>query len=76
MPLSLYLIKSSGDHSNLTSLYAAIPSNMKEVANLIDNKAFLRDLDDTNIFKKIDELNISETKRIWLNISLLKIKMY
>lgn len=63
LPLSLYLIKSSGDHSNLTSLYAAIPSNMKEVANLIDNKAFLRDLDDTNIFKKIDELNISETKK-------------
>lgn len=63
LPLSLYLIKSSGDHSNLTPLYAAIPSNMKEVANLIGNKAFLRDLDDTNIFKKIDELNISETKK-------------
>lgn len=63
LPLSLYLIKSSGDHSNLTSLYAAIPFNMKEVANLIGNKAFLRDLDDNNIFKKIEELNISETKK-------------
>lgn len=63
LPLSLYLIKSSGDHANLTPLYAAIPSNMKEVARLVGNKGFLRDLEDTNVFEKIDDLNISESKK-------------
>ncbi len=35
LPLTLYLIKSEGDHSNLTPLYAAIPNSMYKVAGLL-----------------------------------------
>lgn len=65
LPLTLYLIKSVGDHSSLTHLYAAIPSSMKEVAKLLENKEYLRDVEDTeNIFEKIDSLNVGdEVKR-------------
>lgn len=63
LPLTLYLIKSLGDHSNLTNLYAEIPSSMNEVANLLDAKQFLRDCDDKNIFDRIDVLDISDAKK-------------
>ena len=59
-PLTLYLIKSVGDHANLTPLYAAIPANMNKVAQLLDNKKFLRDCNDKDIFARIDALNIDE----------------
>lgn len=61
LPLTLYLIKSLGNHSRLTPLYAAIPASMKEVAKLLDNKEFLRDVkDDKDILFKIDALNLDE----------------
>jgi len=64
LPVTLFLIKSIGDHSNLTPLYAAIPNAMYEVANLLEGKKFLRDVNDENIFKRIDELNVaSDIKR-------------
>ena len=64
LPLTLYLIKSEGDHANLTPLYAAIPSSMYKVAELLEGKKFLRDLDSTNINEKIDALNVDdEVKR-------------
>ncbi len=65
LPLTLYLIKSIGDHSALTPLYAAIPSSMKEVAKLLENKEFLRDLENIdNIEAKIDALEVKdEVKR-------------
>ena len=59
-PLTLYLIKSIGDHANLTPLYAAIPADMKEAAHLLDNKEFLEDCDDTNIFERIAKLDTRE----------------
>lgn len=65
LPLTLYLIKSAGDHANLTPLYAAIPANMYKVAGLLEDKKFLRDVNDENIFDKIDALNIEEgTKKM------------
>jgi len=64
LPVTLFLIKSIGDHSNLTPLYAAIPNAMYEVANLLEGKKFLRAVNDENIFKRIDELNVaSDIKR-------------
>ena len=74
-PLTLYLIKSVGDHANLTPLYAAIPANMNKVAGLLEGKKFLRDCDDTNIFNKIDALNATKLEKIWQSTSLLKTKM-
>ena len=62
-PLTLYLIKSVGDHANLTPLYAAIPANMNKVAGLLEGKKFLRDCDDTNIFNKIDALNATKLEK-------------
>lgn len=62
-PLTLYLIKSVGDHANLTPLYAAIPANMNKVAGLLEGKKFLRDCDDNNIFEKIDALNATELEK-------------
>lgn len=60
LPLTLYLIKSEGDHSNLTPLYSAIPSSMYEVANLLDGKHFLRDCNEKNIENRIDALNVND----------------
>lgn len=59
-PLTLYLIKSLGNHSNLTPLYAAIPNAMYEVANKLEGKQFLRDIDSTDVYDKIDKLDISD----------------
>ncbi len=57
LPLTLYLIKSEGNHSSLTNLYAAIPSSMKKAAKLLANKEFLRDVAiDEDILNKIDNL--------------------
>lgn len=60
-PLTLYLIKSVGDHANLTPLYAAIPNNMNKVASLLDGKKFLRDCNDKDIFARIDALDVDES---------------
>lgn len=59
LPLSVYLIKSIGDHSNLTPLYAKIPFSMNKVASLLENdKKYLMDIKkDSDIFHKIDLLN-------------------
>lgn len=64
LPLSLYLIKSEGDHSNLTPLYAAILNAMYEVANLLDGKKYLRDVNVLDVYDRIDKLNVpDEVKR-------------
>ena len=58
LPLDIYLIKSAGNHSSLTNLYARIPRSMNLVANLLEGKKYLRDIEDKrNIFEKIDALN-------------------
>lgn len=60
LPLTLYLVKSEGNHAALTPLYAAIPAGMKEVAKLLDNKDFLRDvtLKEEEICDKIEALDV------------------
>ena len=64
LPLTLYLIKSAGNHSNLTALYAAIPNSMYEVAEKLERKHFLRDVNSIDIYDKIDKLDCSdEVKR-------------
>lgn len=65
LPLTLFLIKSEGNHSSLTGLYAAIPSSMKEVANKLGHVEFLRDVElSQDLFSKIDALDVSdEVKR-------------
>lgn len=59
LPLTLYLIKSVGNHSSLTHLYGEIPSSMKKVAALIDNKDFLMDvtLSKEDALLRINSLN-------------------
>src|SRR5574344_1903553 len=52
LPLNLYLVKSIGDHSSLTPLYAKIPASMKKVALMLDNKEVLRDVNIANDINK------------------------
>lgn len=63
LPLSIFLIKSEGNHSQLTPLYKAIPDAMYEVANLLENdKHCLGDLEDTSrIIDRIDELKVGDS---------------
>ncbi len=64
LPLNLYLVKSLGDHSSLTPLYAKIPSSMKEVAKLLDNKEVLRDVKvKEDIYSLIDKLDIPTDRK-------------
>lgn len=63
LPLTLYLIKSEGDHSNLTPLYAAIPNSMYKVANLLEGKNFLRECDTKDINRRIDELECTNEEK-------------
>lgn len=60
LPVSIYLIKSEGNHSNLTPLYKAITDNMRIVANSLGNKQFLRDVTSLDPLKDIDKLDLSE----------------
>ncbi len=52
---SLLLINTGGSHSNLTSEYAAIPSEMKEVAKFF-NKEYLNDVDENLFYSNIKNL--------------------
>lgn len=63
LPLTLYLIKSEGDHSNLTPLYAAIPNSMYKVAKLLEGKEFLRECSESDIEKRIDELECTNEEK-------------
>lgn len=63
LPLSLYLINSEGNHSNLTNLYAEIPQSMKKVAKLLDNKEFLRDCNEKDVLTRIDKLNCTQKEK-------------
>jgi len=63
LPLTLFLVKSLGDHANLTPLYAAIPHSMNHVASLLENKNFLRDVNDENIFERIDKLDVNDEEK-------------
>ena len=60
LPLKLFLIKSAGDHANLTPLYAEIPSAMKRCAKLLDNKEVLRECESDDVISRIDKLEIKE----------------
>ncbi len=62
LPVNIFLIKSVGNHSALTPLYAAIPNAMYKVANLLESdKHFLGDLDETtSVLSKIDNLKVSD----------------
>ncbi|MFA6667864.1 MAG: galactokinase family protein [Bacilli bacterium] len=63
-PVTLYLIKSIGNHSSLTHLYAAIPAAMHEVAEKLEGKEFLRDVNVLNVYDRIDKLDCTdEVKR-------------
>lgn len=66
LPVTLYLIKSLGNHSNLTPLYAALPNAMFKVADLLDGKHYLRDVSNVlDVYEKIDKLDVDDkTKRI------------
>jgi len=64
LPLDLYLVKSEGDHANLTPLYARIPTSMKKAAISLSNKEFLADIEyRENLFDRIDNLNLSEYEK-------------
>ena len=63
MPLEIFLIKSEGNHSNLTNLYAEIPTAMKKVAHLLEGKEFLRDCSEEDIFNRIDKVNATEKEK-------------
>ena len=63
MPLDIYLIKSEGNHASLTNLYAEIPASMKKVAYLLEQKEFLRDCSEENIFERIDKVNATEKEK-------------
>lgn len=52
---SLCIVDTKGSHADLTDDYAAIPSEMKEVASLF-NKDFLNDIDSKEFFEKAPEI--------------------
>lgn len=52
---SLCIVDTKGSHADLTDDYAAIPSEMKEVAALF-NKEFLNDIDAEEFFEKAPEI--------------------
>jgi galactokinase len=59
LPLDIYLVKSQGDHANLTPLYKAIPDGMFEVAKALDGSEFLADVKvDRDILQAIDNLKL------------------
>ena len=62
LPLDIFLVKSLGNHSNLTPLSAEIPSSMHEVASCF-NKEVLRDVPADGIVSKIHALDLSEKKK-------------
>lgn len=63
LPLSIFLVKSEGDHSNLTPLYAEIPASMKMGAKLMGNKEFLRDVEEANPIEVIKTLKLTEHQK-------------
>lgn len=52
---TLCIVDTKGNHSDLTHEYAAIPLEMKSVANFF-GKEFLRELDESEFYGKIPEL--------------------
>lgn len=60
LPVSIFLIKSVGNHSELTALYKAIPDSMKIGAKTLDNVEFLRDVEKENIYKEIENMSADE----------------
>ena len=50
--MSLIITDTKGSHADLTSDYAAVPKEMKSVANLF-GKSFLRDIDEEDILNNI-----------------------
>lgn len=64
LPLDIFLIKSEGDHSNLTPLYARIPKSMNRVASMLDNKKYLRECENVeDKINKIDNLMVSNYEK-------------
>jgi len=52
---ALCVVDTGGNHANLTDEYAAIPAEMKKVANFF-GKEFLRDVDERDFYGAIKEL--------------------
>lgn len=52
---ALCVVDTGGNHANLTSEYAAIPAEMKKVANFF-GKEFLRDVDERDFYEHLGEV--------------------
>lgn len=52
----IVIVNTGGDHSNLTSHYAAIKDEMKKVANYF-GKEYLRDVDEKEFYQELSRLN-------------------
>lgn len=64
LPVTLYLIKSEGNHSSLTNLYAEIPAGMKKAAKALEGKEFLRDVENvSSIEEKINSLSLTDKEK-------------
>ncbi|MBR1581819.1 MAG: hypothetical protein IJ656_02190 [Bacilli bacterium] len=63
LPLSIFLVKSVGDHSNLTPLYNAIPSSMKAAAKLIDGSEVLMDVKVKDPYAAIDKIDLDDASK-------------
>ena len=64
LPLDIYLIKSEGHHAGLNDLYARIPAAMNKVANLLEKKQYLADIEDfVNVGRKIDALKVDQATK-------------
>ena len=82
---TLCIIDSSADHADLTDEYAAMPIEMKKVANFF-GKEVLREVDETEFYEKIAEVRketgdravlraihfFNENRRVQLQIRALK----
>lgn len=63
LPVSIYLINSIGDHSNLTHLYAEIPNGMRKVANMLGEE-YLRDTKETDFKHLVRDNMIDDANAI------------
>lgn len=63
LPLSLVLVNPGSSHDGLTSYYASIPADMKEVAGKLFGKKVLRDVDPEEFHQKIGQPSVGVSER-------------
>lgn len=63
LPLKIFLVKSAGDHANLTPLYAAIPTGMKKCAKALNDAEVLRECESEDVMERIDALDLPESDK-------------